>query len=95
MNPIDQSPPAPGTRPTFRIPVRLLLADAVGTAMVVLGVLLLATDYSSSLPWDIDYSGLGAGLVIGGILMMLPMIWHFVRRARIVTDRKRMTGPVH
>lgn len=84
---MDESPQAPGIRPASPIPIRLLLADAAGTAMLVAGVVLLVTDFSRNLPWDIDYRELGAGLLAGGVLLMLPMIWYIVQRAGNLSRR--------
>jgi hypothetical protein len=65
-----------------RIPFRLLLIDAVGAALVAVGVLDLLQTGPQLVPAAIRFPGVGIALVVIGSLLMLPVPAWLLRRHR-------------
>lgn len=64
------------------LPVRLLILDVIGSMLLAVGLIFIIADPSEFLPWEADYDELGIGLVIVGVLFMLPLISHVIGMAR-------------
>lgn len=59
-----------------RIPFRLLLIDAVGAALVAVGILDLLEVGPQLVPAALQFPGVGIALVATGSLLMLPVpVW--------------------
>ncbi len=65
-----------------RIPFRLLLIDAVGAALVAIGILDLLQTGPQLVPAALRFPGVGIALVATGILLMLPVPVWLLRRHR-------------
>lgn len=63
-----------------RIPFRLLLIDAVGAALVAIGILDLLQTGPQLVPAALRFPGVGIALVATGILLMLPVPVWLLRR---------------
>ncbi len=73
--------PEPGQADSV-LPVRLLILDVIGSILLAIGLIFIIADPSEFLPWDADYDELGMGLVIVGVLFMVPLISHVIGMAR-------------
>jgi len=76
-------PPGAGNGPT--LPVKWLVLDGIGSVLLGIGLVLMIADPTQFLPWQADYAGIGLGLVIVGVLFMLPLVGHLVGKARART----------
>lgn len=86
--------PAPQvTRSRATLPPKLLILDVIGSLMLAVGLVLMIADPTDFLPWQADYDGIGMGLVIVGVLFMLPLISHLVGIARAQASRGPGTPP--
>lgn len=65
-----------------RIPLHLLLIDAVGAALVAVGVLDLLQTGPQLVPAALQFPGVGIALVAIGSLLMLPVPVWLLRRHR-------------
>jgi hypothetical protein len=65
-----------------RIPLRLLVLDASGAALVAVGVLDLLETGPQLLPEALHFPGVGIALVVLGSVMMLPVPLWLLRRYR-------------
>jgi F0F1-type ATP synthase assembly protein I len=69
------------TQKPTALPIDLLLLDFIGALMVALG-LVETTDPGAFLDTERWISGYNWFLIAVGILLMLPMVLHMVKRAR-------------
>jgi hypothetical protein len=81
------------TRAGATLPVKLLILDVIGSLMLAVGLVLMIADPTEFLPWQADYDAIGMGLVIVGVLFMLPLIAHLVGMARAQASRGPGTAP--
>lgn len=65
-----------------RIPFRLLLIDALGAALVAVGILDLLQSGPQLVPAGLQFPGVGILLVATGSLLMLPVPVWLLRRHR-------------
>lgn len=66
-----------------RIPFRLLVVDAVGAALVAIGILDLLQAGPRLVPEVVDFPGVGIVLAVTGSLLMLPVpVWLLQRHRR-------------
>ena len=65
-----------------RIPLRLLVLDAAGAALVAVGVLDLLDTGPQLVPETWHFPGVGIALVVLGSVMMLPVPIWLLRRYR-------------
>jgi len=79
------------------LPLRFLVLDLVGGLLLAIGLILRLAEPEAFLPWDTDYAGMGAGLIIVGTMFMLPMLFCLVPLFRNVAGRRsgRMSPPGH
>jgi hypothetical protein len=69
------------------IPLRYLVLDGIGALMLGLGLArqLAGVDV---LPLSWRFEGYGLTFIVGGILLMLPMLGHVIGKARAQAERK-------
>ena len=60
------------------LPLRFLVLDLVGGLLLAIGLILCLARPEAFLPWHTDYAGMGVGLIIVGIMFMLPLLFHLV-----------------
>jgi hypothetical protein len=65
-----------------RIPLRLLVLDAAGAALVAVGVLDLLDSGPQLVPETWHFPGVGIALIVLGSVMMLPVPVWLLRRYR-------------
>lgn len=86
--------PAPQvTRAGATLPARLLILDVIGSLMLAVGLVLMIAEPTEFLPWQADYDEIGLGLVIVGVLFMVPLIAHLAGMARARASRGPGTPP--
>jgi hypothetical protein len=76
----ELTPPGASKGPT--LPVKLLMLDGIGSMLLAAGMVLMIADPPPLLPPRSDYAEIGLGLVIIGVLFMLPLVAHLVAKAR-------------
>ncbi len=71
----------------FKVPLSLFVLDAIGSILIGLGLakMFAGIDF---LPTALQLDKKGWGLIIIGVLLMLPMIFHFLARAREQAETK-------
>jgi len=75
-------------KPQFKLPLGLLVLDGFGAVLVGLALAKLYAGidilpnalYFYETPWS---------LVVIGVLMMLPLIWHIITNARKLAEKTR------
>lgn len=70
------------------LPSKWLFLDLVGGLVLAIGLVLLIGEPREFLPWDIDYADMGMGLIIVGVMFMLPMLFHMVTVFRKAANRR-------
>jgi hypothetical protein len=71
------------------LPLRFLVLDLVGGLLLATGLILRLARPGAFLPWHTDYAGTGVGLIIVGIMFMLPLLFHLLSLFRLAADRRR------
>lgn len=68
-------------RKSSTIPINLLVLDGIGAVLVGIG---LAKQFANVdvLPAFLRLEGYALGLIIGGVILMLPLIFHILGRAK-------------
>lgn len=74
------TPPGATDRPA--LPVKWLVLDVIGSILLGLGMFLVIAEPAEFLPWQADYQEIGLGLIVVGVLFMLPLVGHLVGTAR-------------
>ncbi len=69
----------------MRLPPSLLAFDVLGTLLLAAGIFGLVAD--DTLLGPVDLGELALPLIVGGALLMAPLILHIVRQARSGPDR--------
>ena len=71
----------------FKVPLSLFVLDAIGSILIGLGLakMFAGIDF---LPTALQLDKKGWGLIIIGVLLMLPMIFHFLASAREQAETK-------
>lgn len=74
-------------KPSLKFPLGLLVLDAIGSLLIGLGLakMFAGIDF---LPTALQFDEKGWVLIIIGVLLMLPMIFHFLARAREQAETK-------
>ena len=67
-------------RKPLSIPARLIVLDVIGTLLLATGLLNVVADIEL-LPRHLLFEGYGFGFIVGGVMLMLPLIVHVVVRA--------------
>ncbi len=62
------------------IPARLIVLDVIGTVLLASGLLKVVAGVDW-LPQPLLFDGYGFGFVVGGAILMVPLIVHIVVRA--------------
>ena len=73
----------PGSKSERKIPIRLLILDAIGTVFLVLGLLLLFGVGSNVLGDEIDPNQAGMALIVVGIVFIVPLVVHVLKLGQI------------
>lgn len=75
------------TSKAFKFPLSLFVLDAIGSILIGLGLakMFAGIDF---LPTALQLDKKGWGLIIIGVLLMLPMIFYFLARAREQAETK-------
>lgn len=71
------------------LPPKWLFLDLIGGLLLAIGLVLLIAEPRQFLPWDTDYAEMGIGLIIVGVMFMLPLLFHLVSLFRLAADRRR------
>ena len=64
-----------------RLPPALLFLDLVGVMLLAAGIAEKATP-GMLVPADFQLPGYASALIMAGIGLMAPLLWHLMRRAR-------------
>lgn len=76
----ELTPPGASNGPT--LPVKWLVLDGIGSILLGIGLVLMIADPTQFLPWRANYAEIGLGLVVVGVMFMLPLVGHLVAQAR-------------
>ena len=77
----------------YRIPPKWLFLDLLGGLLLAIGLIFLIAEPRSFLPWDVDYGEMGTGLLIVGILFMLPLLFHMLLLFRTAASHQKGHPP--
>lgn len=64
------------------LPIKWIVLDVIGSMMLAFGLALMILDPAVFQPWVADPDEIGVGLVIVGVLFMVPLVAHLVGMAR-------------
>jgi hypothetical protein len=64
----------------FSIPVRLIVLDVIGTFLLAAGLLKVVARVDF-LPQQVLFEGYGVAFIVGGAILMVPLIVHVLARA--------------
>lgn len=70
------------------LPLRFLFLELVGGLLLAIGLILRVAEPQAFLPWYRDYAEMGVGLIIVGIMFMLPLLFHLVPLFRNAAGRR-------